>query len=161
MRAICLPRQEKRGHMKDQDPIQETAGYLVYRVGRLLRFRAAQFFRSKGLDISPEQWSVLMTIAHKSRPALSDLADATMGDHPNVTRLVDGLTAMGLARRIPNPGDKRSSLVEITDKGESFIDDIWPDLLEAKAEYFDGMDQNEVTTFIRLLRLMQTNLEAG
>jgi len=139
--------------------VEETAGYLIYRVGRLLRFRATQFFRDRSLGISPEQWGLLLQIADKGQPSLSDLVDTTVNDHPNVTRLVRGLVSMGFVTRSANPHDKRSQLISVTPEGDAFILDVLPDLIEEKAAFFEGMDQREVSGLIRSLQLVLGNLE--
>lgn len=139
--------------------LEETAGYLIYRVGRLLRFRAAQFFRDRNIEISPEQWVLLLQIAEKGRPVMSDLVDKTANDHPNVTRLVKGLGKMGYVSRASNPEDKRSQLISITQAGQSLIDENLPDLIYEKSAFFDGLDQNDVATLIKTLKVVLGNLE--
>jgi len=91
-----------RQHYKQE----ETAGYLIYRVGRLLRYHAGQFFREQGVSITPEQWSMLLQINERGKPALGDLVDPVMDDYPNVTRMAAGLERRRWGhftqRRFPN-----------------------------------------------------------
>jgi DNA-binding MarR family transcriptional regulator len=51
--------------------------------------------------------------------ALGQLADRLSCVKSNVTQLVDRLEADGLARRTPDPGDRRSVLASITDEGRA------------------------------------------
>jgi DNA-binding MarR family transcriptional regulator len=51
--------------------------------------------------------------------ALGQLADRLSCVKSNVTQLVDRLEAEGLARRTPDPGDRRSVLASITDEGRA------------------------------------------
>lgn len=141
-----------------QHHLEESAGYLIYRVGRLLRFRAAQYFRDHDLDLSPEQWGLMLQISENGKPTMSDLVDTTVNDHPNVTRLVNGLVRMGYVERERNPEDKRSHLIALTAEGRSLIKDIFPDLTEAKAAYFEGLDQREVTALVKSLQTVLGNL---
>ncbi len=138
--------------------LEESAGFLIYRVGRLLRFRAAQYFRDRNIGLSPEQWGLLLQIAEKGEPAMSDLVDIALSDHPNVTRLVNGLVRMGYAARTQNPEDKRSHLISVTVEGTALIKDVYPDLTEAKADFFEGLDQRDVTDLVRSLRIVMGNL---
>ena len=89
---------------------------------------------------------------------MSDLVDITLSDHPNVTRLVNGLVRMGYAARAQNPEDKRSHLISVTAEGNALIKDVYPDLTEAKAEFFEGLDQSDVTALVRSLRVVMGNL---
>ncbi|MGE4422577.1 MAG: MarR family winged helix-turn-helix transcriptional regulator [Pseudodesulfovibrio sp.] len=145
--------------MRNPVRLGETAGYLIYRVGRLLRYQAVRFFKENGLEISPEQWEMLMKIAELGAPAMGDLVDPAVGDYPNVTRMVSGLESMGFAARTPNPEDRRSFLVSLTDRGERFLDDVYPSLTEAKEEFFRDLDRRDVTVLISLLKRLEANLE--
>ncbi len=51
--TICLPRQVNKKEAPMHYKQEETAGYLIYRVGRLLRYHAGQFFREQGESITP------------------------------------------------------------------------------------------------------------
>ena len=52
-----------------------TASDMILRVGRLLRHRAASFFKSRGIDLTPEQWSLLLKLAEKEGQTQGSLAD--------------------------------------------------------------------------------------
>ncbi|QJB58192.1 MarR family transcriptional regulator [Pseudodesulfovibrio sp. zrk46] len=142
-----------------QYELEETAGFLIYRVGRLLRFKAAQFFRERNLEITPEQWVLLLQIAEKEQPLISDLVDKTANDHPNVTRLLKGLSNQGYVSRTVNPEDRRCQHVSVSEAGQALIDEILIDLISEKAVYFEGLDQNDVATLNRILKIVLGNLE--
>ncbi len=139
--------------------IEETAGYLIYRVGRLLRYRASQFFSQRDIEISPEQWVLLLQVRERGQATMSDLVDKAVNDHPNVTRLVGGLVKMGYVERARNPSDRRSQLVSMTQAGEALVNVVLPDLLSEKAVFFEGLNQGEVTKIISLLKIVLGNLE--
>ena len=141
-------------------PMQETASFLIYRVGRLLRYKAAAFLAEYGRGVSPEQWTVLLRLHEQGDSAMGDLADPVLEDHPNLTRLVAGLKDMGLVDTIRNPGDGRSRLAALTREGKDFVAGILPDLIEAKARFYDGLNQREVTTLITLLKVVENNFES-
>lgn len=138
---------------------EETAGYLIYRVGRLLRYRAGQFFREQGLSITPEQWSLLLLVNERGEPALGDLVDPVMDDHPNVTRMVAGLERLGYLSRHRNPDDRRSWLVSVSPKGTALVDRLLPELMTAKGEMFRDLDSRDVTHLVRSLKSVLARLE--
>ncbi len=51
--------------------------------------------------------------------SMSELAAALGIDPANATGLVDDLEALGLARRLPHPTDRRAKVVEATRKGKA------------------------------------------
>lgn len=140
--------------------VEETASYLIYRVGRLLRHKAAQYLTEHGQGISPEQWVLLLKIADQGPVPLSDLVDKTLADHPNVTRLTGQLEAKGLISREPNPDDRRSSLLQATPEARQFIQKVLPDLYEEKARFYEPLTEPEVAMLIRILGVVEANLTA-
>ena len=142
-----------------QYEVEETAGYLIYRVGRLLRLRAAQFFRAQGVSVTPEQWGLLLQIAERSDPAMGDLVDGTVNDHPNVSRMVTGLERLGYVTRVKGATDSRSRLASVTPAGRALIDRLLPDLLEEKIEYFRDLDQDDVTGLVQSLKKVMARLD--
>lgn len=138
---------------------ENTASHLIYRIGRLMRFRAAEHFKSRGISLSPEQWDVLIRAAFKGPGPISCLVDATLHDHPNITRMVGGLEKAGLVRRFPNPDDKRSHMVEVTAKGRQFADATLPDLVEAKSKFYAGLNEREIANLIAMLQAVESNLD--
>ena len=147
-----------------QYEVEETAGYLIYRVGRLLRLRAAQFFRARGVSVTPEQWGLLLQIAERDDPAMGDLAmgdlvDGTVNDHPNVSRMATGLERLGYVTRTRGAADGRSRVVSITPEGRALIDRLLPDLLEEKIEYFRDLDQEDVAGLVQSLKKVMARLD--
>ncbi len=56
---------------------------------------------------------------HRDGLKMSALSDALMVSNGNVTGIIDWLAHHGLVERIAKPGDRRVSLVRLTEKGRS------------------------------------------
>ncbi len=138
---------------------EETATHLIYRVGRLIRYQAAAFFKRNSMEITPEQWGMLLKIAKTEGITLGKLTDRTFNDYPNVTRLADGLEKMEFIERSRNPKDRRSFIVRATLKGKGFIDSTLPQLLETKAEMYEGLNERDILHLNTILKKMETNIE--
>ena len=149
-----MPR--KRIHQTYQ--ISLTASDMIHRVGRLLKHRAELFFRGKGLDLSPEQWGLLLKVAENEDRPQGELADRALRDHPNVTRLLDALEERGLTVRRPSPNDRRCTLVSLTESGRQLIDDFLPAVVEEKGKYFDGLNEKDVEHLRRVLTVIEGNI---
>ena len=48
-------------------------------------------FRQNGLEISPEQWTVLIFLWEKDGVTQQELCNATFKDKPSMTRLIDNM----------------------------------------------------------------------
>jgi DNA-binding MarR family transcriptional regulator len=67
-------------------------------------------------ELSPQQF---WTIRHLAQPqTMSGLAGALLCDNSNVTGIIDRLEQRGLVERRPSPGDRRVTLIVLTDDGE-------------------------------------------
>ena len=76
-------------------------------------------FNEKGIDISPEQLTVLSLLWKKDRVTQQELCNITFKDKPNMTRLIDSLEKKGLAKRITDENDKRNNLILLTPEGKA------------------------------------------
>jgi len=67
------------------------------------------------------------------------------------TKLLDRLAGVGHIIRIPNPNDRRSNIVRLTDRGRSLIDAALEDHLETETALVDGIDSTEAAPCIEVL----------
>ncbi len=95
----------------DHDTVSHLRAVLG-RLARRLRTTAA------GEGLTPTQLSVLATLArHQTGLRLSDLADIEAVNPTMLSRVVGRLDELALARREPDPADRRAAQVHITDAG--------------------------------------------
>ena len=68
-------------------------------------------FRQNGLEISPEQWTVLIFLWEKDGVTQQELCNATFKDKPSMTRLIDNMERQHLVVRISDKKDRRTNLI--------------------------------------------------
>jgi DNA-binding MarR family transcriptional regulator len=78
--------------------------------------------RPHGLSRTTYLVLVTLRLSPDGRRKLSYLARYLMVHPTTVTQLVDGLEGKGLARRVPHPTDRRTTLAELTAKGRRLTD---------------------------------------
>ena len=81
---------------------------------------------------------MLARIAERAPVKQVDLAEPVLADPPNVSRLVDALVARGDVRRSPDPADRRSWSVSLTDAGRTRMERLSAAVLEERDRVFDG-----------------------
>ena len=89
------------------------------RVSAAINRRLATDFKEEGIDISPEQLTVLSLLWKKDRVTQQELCNITFKDKPNMTRLIDSLEKKGLAKRTIDENDKRNNLIVLTPEGKA------------------------------------------
>ena len=74
-------------------------------------------FRDNELDITPEQWTVLLFLWKRDGVSQQELCNATFKDKPSMTRLIDHMEKQGLVVRIASRDDRRANLIYLTRQG--------------------------------------------
>jgi DNA-binding MarR family transcriptional regulator len=80
-----------------------------------------------------------------------DLTAATVMDKVAVNRAVKVLEDRGLIARVPNPGDGRSHLLELTGEGRTIHAEVMPLAQAIERELLGGMAPGEEALLRRLL----------
>jgi DNA-binding MarR family transcriptional regulator len=89
----------------------------VMRLSRRLRIERAS------TDLSLNQLAVLGTLRRHGPLSVGELAGAERVQPPSMTRTVNSLCDLGLARREPHPSDRRQVVVHLTDEARTVLDE--------------------------------------
>lgn len=115
-------------------------------------------------EITQGGFGVLMALWGNCRRGCGDetpLSPAVLAERTGVTRatmtgLIDTLERAGLARRTPDPDDRRMTTVAITPRGEKLLQKILPEHFRQMAWLMAPLSENERKTLVRLLtKLLQ------
>ena len=113
----------------------------IARVTRLLR----------PFDLSPTGGLVLSALADHGPLSPSALSDRLIVTRATMTGLLDSLERRGYLRRAPNPGDRRSLLVEITSEGARVADELRRVIHAAEAGWLSPLSASQRRTLVRLM----------
>lgn len=83
----------------------------------------------------------------KQLQASSPLLNSPQVVSHSVNRLVDA----GLATRTPNPDDRRSVIIEATDRGRAISDELLAEIEEHSTEFLAPLDRDEIIQLRDLL----------
>ncbi|MEZ5005953.1 MAG: MarR family transcriptional regulator [Bacteroides graminisolvens] len=75
-------------------------------------------FRLNGLEMTPEQWTVMIYLWEKDGVSQQELCNATFKDKPSMTRLIDNMERQHLVVRISDKKDRRNNLIHLTKTGK-------------------------------------------
>lgn len=87
------------------------------KVSTAINRKLSRNFRQEGIDISPEQWTILLSLWEKDGITQQELCNATFKDKPSMTRLIDHMERQHLVVRISDKSDRRSNLIHLTKTG--------------------------------------------
>ena len=113
----------------------------------VLRDTITGMVRRNGPDLSARQFAVFLICYLESGPhTVRGMASRLAVSRPVVTRLMDRMEELDLARRIPDPRDRRSVLIDRTSPGDTLLTDIVTLLGEASQH---RIQTPETTTRLR------------
>jgi len=101
--------------------------------------------------LSIPEWKLLGQLYEKGEMRLAELADLLEVRPPLVTKLVDGLEARGLLRRIPDPEDSRARLISATAEGRGIIPKAEKDVKRAMAVLLKDVSREDLLKYLRVL----------
>jgi MarR family multiple antibiotic resistance transcriptional regulator len=109
-----------------------------------LAVRELMLIAVEGTGITSAQYAVLGTIAAFRSISPTELAARLRVPPTSISRHVAELVAAGLAVRAPNPSDRRSYLLELTDDGRKVVRTIVPRIRRLLAELREHAEIEEI-----------------
>ncbi|MCK9181117.1 MAG: MarR family transcriptional regulator [Bacteroides sp.] len=139
--------------------IQLIFAILNGRVSAAINRQLHRNFRSNGLDITPEQWTVLIYLWEKDGVTQQELCNATFRDKPSMTRLLDNMEKLHLVVRISQESDRRINLIHLTKTGRALENKIRDISSQTLKEALAGIDNKELAVIQDVLRKVFKNIK--
>ncbi len=139
-------------------PRNESPGFLIYRTAVLLKAGLRRAFQAKGLDVTPEQWSVLGSLWEREGVHQSRLAEKTEKDRHNITRILDLMEKRRLIQRKADRNDKRCQRIYLTEAGKELELELIPIAADFLDQAFDRLTDKDVSALKRILGQIMCNL---
>ena len=140
-------------------PLQAVIPFLLEQTLRMSRAHAQRAFVEAGIDITVEQWVLLMQVSQRPLIAQHELAATALKDAASITRMVDALQKHGLVARHAAPDDRRKYLLQLTPAGEALIEQHLDLVVRLRAQGVQGFSPEEVLQLRDFLLRMQANFE--
>ena len=131
------------------------------RLSVLVRKALTERFAAAGLEVTTEEWAILLILWRDGPQSPGVIASRTFRDRTTVTRLVDGMVRKDLVTRAEDPADRRRSVLLLTDRGTAIRADLMPIAQTLIAEAQMGIPADDIATTLRTLRAMTRNLAPG
>ncbi|MBR4387313.1 MAG: MarR family transcriptional regulator [Treponema sp.] len=112
-------------------------------------------------DLAGARGRVIFALWNEDNIPIKNLVEKTSLDKATLTGIIDRLERDGYVKRIPSPGDKRSTLISRTGKDEIFKSKI-PEVSDQQNKlFYKGFSVKEIKDFENYLkRILQNCKEA-
>lgn len=92
-----------------------------------------------------------------TQKALTEIADV---EQPSMAQLLSRMERDGLIQRTPDPQDRRSNLVRLTEQGEAAVPAVRESLDYFNTRAYAGFSEEERVNFVQMLQRIINNLES-
>jgi DNA-binding MarR family transcriptional regulator len=120
--------------------------------------RMQKNFRTAGLEITIEQWSILYHLWKEDGQNQQQLCDKTFRDKPSITRLLDNLEKQGLVVRKASESDKRVNYIFLSSTAKNLQNDTIEIANQTMDEALVGISKDEIETVKNVLQKVYDNL---
>ena len=108
---------------------------------------------------APLQIRAMRQIWSSESTTSQDIAVALKKDKSQVKRIVDELCAMELINRAPHPTDRRSKILQLTQKGNDFFTAIEAIETTFSQQLIEGISEQDLTTFFKVSDVLTANMQ--
>jgi len=131
----------------------------LMRVGNDVQHAVASHLQAQGISLArfAVLAQLLRTDPHRLTP--SELAQRCGVTRATVTGLIDGLERSGWVRREVHPEDRRSTIIYLTDRGNSFLGSILPDHAAHIARMIENIPEADLLILEATLDRVEANVE--
>lgn len=121
------------------------------------RLRVASMAALAQYDVTPSQVRAIRVLAAHDTGGVRSKA---LADHLRIaprsaTEVVDALEEKGLVTRSPDPGDRRATLVSLSDRGRALAEEVRRTRGVASEQLLERLTQTDREDLARILRKLQ------
>lgn len=100
------------------------------------------------------QFGVLEVLYHLGPLRICEIIEKTLSTSGNMTVVIRNLELEGLVNRYQDPEDKRVFRIEITERGQAIIADLFPRHLDELAKSMELLQPEDKLELVRLMKKM-------
>jgi len=143
--------------LKNFDPDNSFAT-LLNKTTRALSTRLQSLFTQAGIDVTSEQWMLLLLLWQQDGRSAHQIAEIIGKDKAAVTRLLDGLERRKLVERVSGTTDRRQKKICLTPAGTAMQEKLIPLGISNMQKGVEGIGTEEMETCKTVLRKLYRNL---
>lgn len=137
---------------------RDSFGYLSYKTSRLIVNGLTALFIENDVDITVEQWRVLLPLHKFDGLPQGVIGEALLQEKTGISRLAAGLERHGYIRREPDESDRRLKRLFITDAGREVVEKTMPLATSLMHEAEKGIPEDQVKLAKSVMHRVLENL---
>jgi len=126
---------------------------------RRVKQYAQSQFNLGNYGVTVDQWAVLKNLNKAENVSQKELAKLCGKDQPTLTRIIDLLVKKGFVERTIHENDRRSFIVQLSEKGHEKVAQLEPNVREIRMKAWENLNENDFEHLQRILNTIYKNLE--
>ncbi len=140
--------------------METKGGYLISRIKQAGTRIFDRMLAASGIDaFNGAQGRILYVLWQHEDISISSLSTKTSLANTTLTSMLDRMENSGLIVRKPDPADRRSRLIALTDKAKALQHDYELVSQQMNERYYIGFSESEIHRFEAYLQRVLENLE--
>lgn len=140
--------------------METKGGYLISRIKQTGTRIFDRLLAESGIDsFNGAQGRILYVLWQQDGITISSLSAKTSLANTTLTAMLDRMEMLGLIVRKPDPADRRSRLIALTEKARSLQGDYANISQQMNEMYYAGFSEKEIIIFEEYLQRVLSNLE--
>lgn len=145
--------------MAQKFTLETSIGYIINKTALKLKAELLNGFRSHGIDITTEQWAVLIFLNEVDGRTQREIAETLTKDKTNLSRILDGMEKKDWIVRQSHEKDRRSYRIFITQQGRCLVETLIPIAIRINKKAVDGLAADDIHELERLMSKIHHNLQ--
>ena len=141
--------------------LDEAVGFVVFQAHQAMRQAMFRVFRDEGVEVTPEQWVVMVRLWARDGRSQTELGRDTLRDKPTLSRMLDTMEERGWLQRVASPDDLREKEVRLTPRGRALEQKLVPLARTLVKRIVAGIDAGTLETTFAALRRMTANVRTA
>lgn len=135
-----------------------TYSFMLDRTSKRVKQYAQKRFNAEDFDITVDQWLVLKNLNATNDQNQSQLAKLMEKDNPTLTRILDLMVKKNLIERKPDPTDRRSFIVHLTELGAQKQKEWAPKVEQIRMKAWENLNEQDYKDLKRILNTIYNSL---
>jgi DNA-binding MarR family transcriptional regulator len=138
--------------------LDESLGFIVRKAQTAMHNRLFENFKKDGIDVSPEQWGIMVRLMANKSISQSDIAHKSARNHSSITRIIDTMSQKNLVVRVDHPTDRRTNLITLSLNGKKLLAKLMKSAEKTLAESKSKISSTDMQTCKDVLLQVIKNL---
>lgn len=144
--------------MNDRYSLETSMGMIIRKAQSVMHQRLFMNFRKAGLEVSPEQWGIMLMLMKNDGIKQNEIAEWVGRNDSSITRIIDNLSQKGYVERRPHENDRRVNLIYLTEEGKSLQQKLIEAAAQTQKEARESIDAGELEICRKVLYQIINNL---